>query len=44
MQERISFEQTIAELRGQLKDQKRTHQGTLNLIFEFLSLVDGLVF
>ena len=44
MQERTSFERTIAELRDQLKDQRKAHQGMLNLTLEFLPLVDNFVF
>jgi hypothetical protein len=44
MQERASFERTIAELRGQHKDQRKTHQGMMDRTLEFLPLVDNFVF
>jgi chromosome segregation ATPase len=41
MQERAGFEQTITELQGRLKEQRKTHQGTLNLNLEIVPVVDN---
>jgi hypothetical protein len=41
MQERVGFEQTITELQGRLKEQRKAHQGTLNLILEIVPAVDN---
>jgi chromosome segregation ATPase len=43
MQERAGFEQTITELQGRLKEQRKTHQGTLNSIPEFVPVVDNFM-
>jgi uncharacterized coiled-coil DUF342 family protein len=40
MQERAGFERTITELQGRLKEQRKTHQGTLNSILEIVPVVD----
>jgi hypothetical protein len=41
MQERAGFERTITELQGRLKEQRKTHQGTLNSILEIVPVVDN---
>jgi hypothetical protein len=41
MQERAGFEQTITELQGRLKEQRKTHQGTLNSILKIVPIVDS---
>jgi hypothetical protein len=41
MQERANFERTITELQGRLKEQQKTHQGTLNSILEIVPVVDN---
>jgi hypothetical protein len=41
MQERVGFEQTIIELQGRLKEQRKTHQGTLNSILKIVHVVDN---
>jgi hypothetical protein len=41
MQERAGFEQTITELQGQLKEQRKTHQGTLSFILEIVPIVNN---
>jgi hypothetical protein len=41
MQERAGFEQTITELQGRLKEQRKTHHGTLNLTLEIVPEVDN---
>jgi hypothetical protein len=41
MQERVGFKQTITELQGWLKEQRKTHQGTLNSILEIVPVVDN---
>jgi uncharacterized coiled-coil protein SlyX len=41
MQERAGFEQTITELQGRLKEQRKTHQGTLNSNLEIVPVVDN---
>jgi hypothetical protein len=41
MQERADFERTITELQGRLKEQRKTHQGTLNSILEIVPVVDN---
>jgi hypothetical protein len=41
MQERAGFEQTITELQGRLKEQWKTHQGTLNSNLEIVPVVDN---
>jgi hypothetical protein len=41
MQERAGFERTITELQGRLKEQQKTHQGTLNSILEIIPVVDN---
>jgi NAD-dependent SIR2 family protein deacetylase len=43
MQERAGFEQTIIELQGRLKEQRKTHQGILNSILEFIPVVDNFM-
>jgi hypothetical protein len=43
MQERAGFEQTIIELQGRLKKQRKTHQGTLNLTLEIIPVVDNFM-
>jgi hypothetical protein len=43
MQERAGFEQTITELQGRLQEQRKTHQGMLNLILEFVPIVDNFM-
>jgi hypothetical protein len=43
MQERAGFEQTITELQGRLKEQRKTHQGTWNSILEFVPIVDNFM-
>jgi hypothetical protein len=40
-QERAGFEQTITELQGRLKEQRKAHQGTLDLILEIVPAVDS---
>lgn len=37
-QERTNLERTNAELQGQLRDQRKAHQGMIDLTLEFLSL------
>jgi hypothetical protein len=41
MQERVGFEQTITELQGRLKEQRKAHQGTRNSILEIVPAVDN---
>jgi hypothetical protein len=41
MQERAGFEKTITELQGRLKEQRKTHQGTLNSNLEIVPVVDN---
>jgi hypothetical protein len=41
LQERAGFEQTITELQGRLKEQRKTHQGTLNFILKIVPVVDN---
>jgi hypothetical protein len=41
MQERAGFKQTITELQDRLKEQRKTHQGTLNSILKIIPLVDN---
>jgi hypothetical protein len=41
MQERADFERTINELQGRLKEQRKTHQGTLNSILEIVPVVNN---
>jgi hypothetical protein len=41
MQERAGFVQTITELQGRLKEQRKTHQGTLNSILEAVPVADN---
>jgi hypothetical protein len=41
MQEWAGFEQTITELQGQLKEQRKTHQGTLSFILEIIPVVNN---
>jgi NAD-dependent SIR2 family protein deacetylase len=43
MQERAGFEQTIIELQGRLKEQRKTHQGTLNSGLEIIPVVDNFM-
>jgi hypothetical protein len=43
MQERAGFEQTIIELQGQLKEQRKTHQGTLDSTLEIVPVVDNFM-
>jgi hypothetical protein len=43
MQERAGFEQNIIELQGRLKEQRKTHQGILNSILEFIPVVDNFM-
>jgi hypothetical protein len=43
MQERAGFEQTIIELQGRLKEQQKTHQGTLNSTHEIIPVVDNFM-
>jgi hypothetical protein len=43
MQERAGFEQTIIELQGRLKEQRKTHQGTLSLTLEIVPVVDNFM-
>jgi hypothetical protein len=43
MQERAGFERTIIELQGRLKEQRKTHQGTLNLTLEIIPIVDNFM-
>jgi NAD-dependent SIR2 family protein deacetylase len=43
LQERAGFEQTIIELHGRLKDQRKTHQGTLNSTLEIVPVVDNFM-
>jgi hypothetical protein len=43
MQERAGFEQTIIELQGRLKEQRKTHQGTLNSTLEIIPVVDNFM-
>jgi uncharacterized coiled-coil protein SlyX len=43
MQERAGFEQTITELQGRLKEQRKAHQGTLNSSLEFVPIVDNFM-
>jgi uncharacterized coiled-coil DUF342 family protein len=41
MQERAGFKQTITELQDRLKEQRKTHQGTLNSILKIIPVVDN---
>jgi hypothetical protein len=41
MQERAGFERTITELQSRLKEQRKTHQGTLNSILEIVPVADN---
>jgi hypothetical protein len=41
MKERAGFEQTITELQGRLKEQRKTHQGMLNSNLEIVPVVDN---
>jgi hypothetical protein len=41
MQERVGFERTITELQGRLKEQQKTHQGTLNSVPEIIPVFDN---
>jgi hypothetical protein len=41
MQEWAGFEQTITELQGRHKEQRKNHQGTLNSILEIVPVVDN---
>jgi NAD-dependent SIR2 family protein deacetylase len=43
LQERAGFEQTIIELQGRLKEQRKTHQGTLNSTLEIVPVVDNVM-
>jgi hypothetical protein len=43
MQERAGFEQTITELQSRLKEQRKTHQGTLNSTIEIIPVVDNFM-
>jgi hypothetical protein len=43
MQERAGFEQTITELQSRLKEQRKTHQGTLNSTIEIVPVVDNFM-
>jgi hypothetical protein len=43
MQERAGFEQTIIELQGRLKEQRKTHQGTLNSTLEIVPIADNFM-
>jgi hypothetical protein len=43
MQERAGFEQTIIKLQGRLKEQRKTHQGTLNSTLEIIPVVDNFM-
>jgi uncharacterized coiled-coil protein SlyX len=43
MQERAGFEQTIIELQDRLKEQRKTHQGTLNSTLEIIPVVDNFM-
>jgi hypothetical protein len=43
MQERAGFEQTIIELQSRLKEQRKTHQGTLNSTLEIVPVVDNFM-
>jgi hypothetical protein len=41
MQEWAGFERTITELQSRLKEQQKTHQGTLNSILEIVPVADN---
>jgi predicted nucleic acid-binding Zn-ribbon protein len=43
MQERVGFEQTITELQGRLKEQRKAHQGTWNSVLEIVPAVDNSI-
>jgi DNA repair exonuclease SbcCD ATPase subunit len=43
LQERAGFEQTIIELQGRLKEQRKTHQGTLNSTLRIIPVVDNVM-
>jgi hypothetical protein len=43
MQERAGFEQTIIELQGRLKEQRKIHQGTLNSTLKIVPVVDNFM-
>jgi hypothetical protein len=40
-QEQAGFEQTITELQGRLKEQRKAHQGMLDPILEIVPVVDN---
>jgi hypothetical protein len=42
-QERAGFEQTITELQGRPREQRKTHHGMLNSILEFIPVVDNFM-
>jgi chromosome segregation ATPase len=43
MQERVGFEQTITELQGRLKEQRKAHQGAWNSVLEIVPAVDNSI-